>query len=413
MHRKRETPAPRSALPRAPRLRAPPRASLLVPAASRALYKLERAGHDHRLLPEPRGLERSAGVRLAGRRVAEGGGAAAREEHRGEAAVLRGAAREVLCQARRGRPGTTTSIRIHGVIQYFDLSDCSVHPSMRLFSASIYQVIQYIYLSRRRVESLRAPKKCSQRRASTAAGSPEQPGSAPAGNSADKTHSAAAANRQLRGRRGARTCSALLICASLGSTLCAGGSRSLTHTAALTWGKGTRRVQLVRSDGRDVSTLYGRGEGGGPPARQAPLAQRARPTPRRPRRSTAASAGSSPSESPEPLEAPPLEPLEAPPLEPLEPLEPPQAAWHAPPGEPPHPSRRPDPRAAGASEACHAPLGAPRGHAPPRRPLGRGHGHTTPGALARAPRPPRHRPAPCGRAARQPGPWPKWLQGSA
>ena len=276
MHRKRETPAPRSALPRAPRLRAPPRASLLVPAASRALYKLERAGHDHRLLPEPRGLERSAGVRLAGRRVAEGGGAAAREEHRGEAAVLRGAAREVLCQARRGRPGTTTSIRIHGVIQYFDLSDCSVHPSMRLFSASIYQVIQYIYLSRRRVESLRAPKKCSQRRASTAAGSPEQPGSAPAGNSADKTHSAAAANRQLRGRRGARTCSALLICASLGSTLCAGGSRSLTHTAALTWGKGTRRVQLVRSDGRDVSTLYGRGEGGGGgggsprPARAAP-----------------------------------------------------------------------------------------------------------------------------------------------
>jgi len=27
------------------------------------------------------------------------------------------------------------------------------------------------------------------------------------------------------------------------------------------WGKGTRRVQLVRRDGRDVSTLYGRGGG--------------------------------------------------------------------------------------------------------------------------------------------------------
>ena len=33
------------------------------------------------------------------------------------------------------------------------------------------------------------------------------------------------------------------------------------------WGKGTRRVQLVRRDGRDVSTLYGREGGGGRPPR--------------------------------------------------------------------------------------------------------------------------------------------------
>ena len=37
------------------------------------------------------------------------------------------------------------------------------------------------------------------------------------------------------------------------------------------WGKGTRRVQLVRRDGRDVSTLYGRGGGGAaPPSSPAP-----------------------------------------------------------------------------------------------------------------------------------------------
>jgi hypothetical protein len=44
------------------------------------------------------------------------------------------------------------------------------------------------------------------------------------------------------------------------SPLPSSGSRQNTSTAC---GKGTRRVQLVRRDGRDVSTLYGREGGGG------------------------------------------------------------------------------------------------------------------------------------------------------
>ena len=39
--------------------------------------------------------------------------------------------------------------------------------------------------------------------------------------------------------------------------------RLLAARRHLLWGKGTRRVQLVRRDGRDVSTLYGKEGGGG------------------------------------------------------------------------------------------------------------------------------------------------------
>ena len=38
---------------------------------------------------------------------------------------------------------------------------------------------------------------------------------------------------------------------------------TLSHVPVIEGQKGTRRVQLVRRDGRDVSTLYGREGGGG------------------------------------------------------------------------------------------------------------------------------------------------------
>jgi hypothetical protein len=53
------------------------------------------------------------------------------------------------------------------------------------------------------------------------------------------------------------------------SPLPSSGSRQNTSTAC---GKGTRRVQLVRRDGRDVSTLYGREGGGGGTAPRSPPA---------------------------------------------------------------------------------------------------------------------------------------------
>jgi hypothetical protein len=59
--------------------------------------------------------------------------------------------------------------------------------------------------------------------------------------------------------------------------VCVLEERARAREKLLLWGKGTRRVQLVRRDGRDVSTLYGREGGGGGkllPAVELPLRDR-------------------------------------------------------------------------------------------------------------------------------------------